>query len=81
MASKQEPNWQPGTVFDFYKRIQDEFIISIGRRHPYEPIMIYFRGMLQTGSDTRVKGAVNYQFEQSRLSNGIKCATQGCEYF
>lgn len=42
--------------------------------------MLYFRGMEKTSSDARMKGgAISWQFDLSRLSEGIKCATQGCK--
>lgn len=82
MASKREPYWSPKTVFDQNTRVQNEFIVSVDRRPPFEPVMLFFRGMEKTGSDTRMKGgAVNYSFEMSKLSEGIKCATQGCKCF
>lgn len=48
-------------------------------REPFEPLMLYFRGMEKTSSDARMKGgAISWVFDISRLSEGIKCATQGC---
>lgn len=59
----------------------NEFIVSDAFRPSYEPIMLYFRGMEKTGADTKVKGGTtNIQYQLSRLSTGIKCATQGCKY-
>lgn len=80
MASKYQP-WSTMMTHDLLGRDQNEFIVSDPRRPPFEPIMLYFRGMEKTGSDTKVKGgATSYQYEMSVLSDGIKCATQGCKY-
>lgn len=36
--------------------------------------------MESTGSDVKPKGGIiSFQFELSRLSDGVKCATQGCK--
>lgn len=70
-------------LHDLNSRIQNEFVLSDTSRPPFEPIMLYFRGMERIGSDTKIKGgATNFQiqYDISRLSAGIKCATQGCKY-
>lgn len=42
--------------------------------------MLFFRGMESIGSDSKPKGGIiSFQFELSRLSEGVKCATQGCK--
>lgn len=70
-------------ITDENKRIQNEFIVSDFRtRLPFEPFILYFRGMELTGSDVKPKTSVrSNQFDISRLSEGVKCALQGCKYF
>lgn len=81
MASKHTPEWSTVMVHDQSWRIQNEFTISDTRQPPFTPFVIYFRGMEKTSSDTIMKGGVkSWQFDLSRLSEGIKCATQGCKY-
>lgn len=59
-------------------RVQNEFTVS---EKPFEPVMVFFRGMEQTSSaDTKGKGIKSWHYDMSRLSQGIKCATQGCKY-
>lgn len=67
-------------LHDSNKRIQDEFIVKGLKRLPFEPFMLYFRGMEPTGSDIKHKSGVrSFQFDLSRLSDGVKCAFQGCK--
>lgn len=84
MASKHEPKFTSKVVIlDTNSRVQNEFVVSDTRQLPFEPIILYFRGMERVGSDTKIKGgATNFQiqYDMSRLSTGIKCATQGCKY-
>lgn len=62
-------------------RDKNEFIVTDRDRPPFEPIRIFLRGMEKTGADTKVKsGSTSYVYEMSLLSDGIKCATQGCKY-
>ncbi|XP_055300120.1 uncharacterized protein LOC129567349 [Sitodiplosis mosellana] len=80
IASKySEPQFFSNLLHDENRRVQNEFIISDSKRPPFEPLMLYFRGMEKTSSDTtRMKGGtISWQFDISRLSEGIKCATQG----
>lgn len=82
MASKHEPHWLTMMTHDLRGRDQNEFIVSDTKQQPFEPIMLYFRGMEKTGADTKIKGgATSYQYDMSLLSDGIKCATQGCKYY
>lgn len=81
MASKHQPYWSTMMANDLLGRDQNEFIVSDTKRPPFEPIMLYFRGMEKTGSESKVKGGTaSYQYDMSLLSDGIKCATQGCKY-
>lgn len=77
MASKQPRTWT--TSFDL-KLLGNEFIVMDKSRPPYTPIMLYLRGMERTGFDTKSKGSINNHYAMSMLSEGIKCATQGCKY-
>lgn len=81
-ASKSEPQWLSNVLYDINQRIRDEFVVPDMKRLPFEPFMLYFRGMEITGSDMKHKGgAISYAFEMSRLSEGVKCALQGRKYF
>lgn len=80
MASKSDPNWSSMVLHDL-GRDQNEFIVSDTKRQPYQLIVLYFRSMEKTYSETKVKGGTpNIQYEMSLLTDGIKCATQGCKY-
>lgn len=80
MASKDQPALSTKLIHDLGR--QNEFVVSDPRRLPYQPIMLYFRGMEKSGVDQpKTKGgATSFQYEFSLLSEGIKCATQGCKY-
>lgn len=70
-------------MHDQSQRIQNEFVITDSTRPPFEPFMLYFRGMEKIGMDSKggKNGAISWQFDMSRLSEGVKCATQGCKYY
>lgn len=49
---------------------------------PFELFYLYFRGLEKTGSEKKGDSASpTYTFEMSRLSKGVKCATQGLEIY
>lgn len=80
MSSKVEPYWTSKMAYNLLGRDQNEFIVSDTIRPPFTPIMLYFRGMEKTGSESKTKGGTNsFHYEFSRLTDGIKCATQGCK--
>lgn len=80
MASKHDPYWSTSMAYDL-GRDQNEFIVSNTKRPPYQLITVYFRGMEKTYAETKIKGGTpNIQYELSLLSDGVKCATQGCKY-
>lgn len=63
MASKHEPYFSTKMTHDLIGRQQNEFVVSDLRRLPYEPIVLYFRGMEKTGADTKIKGgSTSYQY-------------------
>lgn len=77
MASKYEPKWS--TQFE-YNLLGNEFVVSDPMRAQFQPVMVYLRGMEKTGTDTKYKGGTNNHYLISVLSDGIKCATQGCKF-
>lgn len=78
MASKHQPYWSTQMTHDL-GREKNEFIVSDSVLSPFVPIMLYMRGLEKAGSEqTKNKiGQINYQYELSLLSDGVKCATQG----
>lgn len=79
-ASKYEPKWLSKSLYDLNGRIQNEFTVTKSERRPFEPFMLYFRGLEIVGSDVKHKGgARSSNFEMSRLSQGIRCVIQGCK--
>ncbi|XP_031623954.1 uncharacterized protein LOC116341177 [Contarinia nasturtii] len=78
VASKRsEPYWYSKVLHDENTRVQNTFTVTDKRRPPFEPVMVYFRGMERISSaDTggKVKSVI---YDLSRLSEGVKCATQG----
>lgn len=84
IASRHEPKFSTHMLHDLNSRVQNEFVVPDSGRPPFEPIMLYFRGMEQIGADAKTKGgttAFQIQYDMSRLSDGIRCATQGCKCF
>lgn len=84
-ATKLNPAWNSKFITDDVIRIQNEFTIETKakeNRPPLAPFMLYFRGMEKTSADSKHKAGFNsYSYDFSRLSEGIKCASQGCKYF
>lgn len=77
-ASKTGRKWSASTLNGDTNQIKDEFLLSKTEQPPYQVFTLYFRGMENTGYE-KSGSKTNELFDISKLTKGVRCATQGCK--
>lgn len=60
-------------------QIEDSILLHDTEQMAYQMFILYFRGMENTGYETK-NNRRSQIYDMSKLTKGVKCATQGCKF-